>query len=490
LKRRRRCLRVVKIIVAAMSQTMQGEDGTAADSVVNRIFVFLDQNPSDFAITILSGGNDDKGIAENLSVSSLLESVVLVDGKHLGLDARKLPWVTRLLRQAYKAQKSRILQHQLKKTNSEEEWRVNWKNLYTTTSCLLLVNPDHSTVWADRRRSVLGMMMLPSTYDVNPLCENSTQQIIKIWSSELDFLDLLVTQHSKAPSSWAHRKYVLRQITIEIVGKQGNSLSDPLPPERLKQLVLVAQREIETCAKVADNFPRNYYAWTHRRYLWEILLPILDCCDINRTAITQPLPTLTNMSIVAPFSSCKLLESELTQLLRKWLPQHTSDHSAVHYASQVLELFFTRLAKSGKTATEGKVSVLQDVQNLVQKYDEHESMWILRRNVLQIFWRTFLVENDNTMLVLAWNNLVEPVYQEQVQQQGAASTNKNHNSHALAFLAWCIVTLEGYYSGAELKEMCKLRFAEVDAIYSALKHHPQITHQMWQLVGKQILNLK
>jgi len=53
-----------------------------------------------------------------------------------------------------------------------------------TISCLLLVCPDHSTAWADRRRALLGD-------DASVIDECFLQR-------ELDFCNLLFTQHSKA----------------------------------------------------------------------------------------------------------------------------------------------------------------------------------------------------------------------------------------------------------------------------------------------------
>jgi len=40
-------------------------------------------------------------------------------------------------------------------TEGEEEQKKYHTLLFNITSCLLLVQPDHSTVWADRRRCIL-----------------------------------------------------------------------------------------------------------------------------------------------------------------------------------------------------------------------------------------------------------------------------------------------------------------------------------------------
>ena len=70
------------------------------------------------------------------------------------------------------------------KEEVEEETVTNLL-LFNITSCLLLIQPDHSTVWSDRRRCLL-------------LFKKEENDILLMWYNELDYLDLLMTQHSKA----------------------------------------------------------------------------------------------------------------------------------------------------------------------------------------------------------------------------------------------------------------------------------------------------
>lgn len=134
--------------------------------VVNKLCSLLEQRPTTFEITILSApveGDSEGSKAAKKNILSLDESLIIVEGAHLGLDARSLPWMTQEIRQEYK---------RLRKEGTE--------NLLAVTSCLLLVNPDHSTAWADRRRSLLP------------------RDNIETWQQELEYLNLLMTQHSKA----------------------------------------------------------------------------------------------------------------------------------------------------------------------------------------------------------------------------------------------------------------------------------------------------
>jgi hypothetical protein len=145
-----------------MSQPQVDQIMPALSPVVERLSGFLDQQPTDFEITILSGSDETK---RQLSVD---ESIVL-HGQHLGLEARSLPWLTQAIRQDYKRLR-----------NSKESGI-----LLTITSCLLLVNPDHATAWADRRRCLLKQQQEQSNNGGG-------------WKNELKYLNLLLTQHSKA----------------------------------------------------------------------------------------------------------------------------------------------------------------------------------------------------------------------------------------------------------------------------------------------------
>jgi hypothetical protein len=145
------------------------------DPVVAKLSGYLQEGPIHFEITILPSNNNNNNNDTNDEDKPLTleESLVLIEGQHLGLDARSLPWMTRDIRQAY-WQCRRA--HLANNTPSQED------GLLTVTSCLLLVNPDHATAWADRRRCLL-------------LLGNDDKHS---WPSELAFLNLLMTQHSKA----------------------------------------------------------------------------------------------------------------------------------------------------------------------------------------------------------------------------------------------------------------------------------------------------
>ena len=63
--------------------------------VVNLLSTFLEERPTEFAITILPIHREENIDEENKL--ALEESIVLVEKKYLGLDARSLPWITRTM---------------------------------------------------------------------------------------------------------------------------------------------------------------------------------------------------------------------------------------------------------------------------------------------------------------------------------------------------------------------------------------------------------
>eukprot|EP00934_Nitzschia_sp_Nitz4_P006357 Nitzschia sp. Nitz4//scaffold4_size323378//282401//283706//NITZ4_000708-RA/size323378-snap-gene-0.477-mRNA-1//-1//CDS//3329553543//6347//frame0 len=339
---------------------------TMGSEVVAQLGNLIEQRPTTFEITILPtvavspieeshNGNDNTVKSTKKKISnqelSLQDSLILMDG-HLGLDARSLPWMTRDIRKEYKRLKS----------------QPNRFDLLSVTSCLLLVNPDHATAWADRRRCLLHKIEERNNTDG--------------WINELSFLNLLMTQHSKAPSSWGHRKYVLNRLL------RGDPQGDHL------QLV---ENEIRLCRSVADKYPKNYYAWTHRRFLWHVVEP-----------------------------SAEQLQREWDDITLRWLPQHVSDHSSAHYASQVLSLWIQRTSD-----THVLIQVLTDardrVQELVQGHYSHETIWILRRLVARLALENVRRCDAIASLVREDIHLVE---------QEVFSSNGTNCVHALTYLTW------------------------------------------------------
>jgi hypothetical protein len=57
-----------------------------------------------------------------------------------------------------------------------------------------------------------------------------------------------------------------------------------------------------------------------------------------------------------------------------WLPQHVSDHSAVHYGGQVLQIL-----QNTNKGTLYVQNAMREAKRLVELFPTHEVLWILRR---------------------------------------------------------------------------------------------------------------
>jgi len=467
--------------------------------LIKRIIGFLEQKPSDFAITILpqipavpenvgtcadieeEGSqtlNDDNVISkslESLSIEhrSLLESSVVLMHEpgntckpigHLGLEAQRLPQIARIFRKAYRQAKKKIQNASLPSVIETEE-------LFHITSCLLLIQPDHATAWADRRRCLISLQNNDAQLSNSLAVEKPRNSVDEdndegeeedtkdpsfiLWSRELDYLDLLFTQHSKAPSSWAHRKFVLRQmLKIVDIPSHGNMEKS----NKMKDIIFA--REVKTCIEVAERYPKNYYAWTHRRYLWDVFS--FD------TGSTEHREQQAQRELLI-----QLLETELMiGMWQEWLPIHPSDHSAVHYACQVLDLLMDEIISiqvdSGQPLIEEKIapisiSALNQVRILLSKYsEENESLWILRRITYKILWKHLYFppvaekHPDKKNFFNAMASLVRTLVRNDLKsivsstlsdcndsESDSMKTPHEKSIYVWTFLAWCIANLPG-----------------------------------------------
>jgi len=178
--------------------------------VVIHFSKLLIQKPTQFEITILPteeleeipSSRPVKTTTEIPMTISLLEkSLVLVDGTYLGLDARCLPIMTREIRQEY--QKLRKQQQQQQQQNLISNNDDGQSLLLMVLSCLLLVNPDHCTAWADRRRILTKCYQERRRRRLHDGSNSSSSSdddddCDEIWMEELQYINLLMTQHSKA----------------------------------------------------------------------------------------------------------------------------------------------------------------------------------------------------------------------------------------------------------------------------------------------------
>ncbi len=141
-------------------------------------------NPTQLEITILpdriykDNDHDDNNDKNDHDDS---DYYFLKDGIHLGIHAPNLPTLARIFRKEYYSLRKSLLPFILRKDRGNDEII---QKLWEATSGLLLLCPDHATAWSDRKRILLFF--------------NGKNDNDSLWKQEIEYLNLLCSQHSKA----------------------------------------------------------------------------------------------------------------------------------------------------------------------------------------------------------------------------------------------------------------------------------------------------
>jgi len=117
---------------------------------------------------------------------------------------------------------------------------VDLPDMRKATSILLLTDPEHLTAANSRKRMIL--QAISGGMHVGPL-----------FDAERHFVDSLLTsplhRHSKSPTLWSHRRWLLEQ--------QRKHAVDVNISDDIRHVILPS----------GERHPRNYYAWSHARWL-------------------------------------------------------------------------------------------------------------------------------------------------------------------------------------------------------------------------------
>ena len=105
------------------------------------------------------------------------------------------------------------------------------------TTCLLLMCPDTHSAWSDRKAAVTFLMET-----------GMDKAAVKALKGELYLLNLICTRSSKHASLWSHRRWSWIHLH-RLLGRTSSPF----------------RSELDAMAKITNMFPKNYYAWTHRR---------------------------------------------------------------------------------------------------------------------------------------------------------------------------------------------------------------------------------
>lgn len=226
--------------------------------------------------------------------------------------------------------------------------------LLEATSVILLANPSHQTALNARKRVVIAE-------GINA-------------DDELAFIaGLLTLKHSaKVSTFWHHRRWLLlRQLSP--VQSDVSDIGTMDIDDRFCSYILPFSRyqtEIEISKKACDIYPRNYYAWMHRRL-------ILRSFVYNLTI---------NASIPAS-SSKERYHSAFVQELsesKTYIGTHISDFSAVHYLCQSLVALYRSSLELDTGVPLSTESMVEDAMTLVKTYPNHESLWLYLRLVISM----------------------------------------------------------------------------------------------------------
>ena len=443
--------------------------------VVDTLTQLLRQDPVEFDIAILRSTEEG-------------EPFILRDG-HLGMHAGDLAWLARDFRRAYRSTRPEFLK-QLRadaeadscSSNIKQEYeaahddslRLAGERLLQITSCLLLVCPDNATAWADRKRAFLVQTTINNV----------------LWEKELQFLNLLMTKHTKAPTSWFHRKYVFQKIVCGT--------------ESVNDLMTLTRKEIKLCIHVADRYPKNYYAWTHRIYVLQTLygrMFLEDDGHDSSTGIAANTSTFINNQLFV-----SLLEEEWTSI-EVWLRTHVSDHSAAHFGGAVLRLLL-QIKRKAETAPSLPDDVADSKENdvgglpiawkaiftarcAVEAYPTHEVLWIFRRICSHAFLThvsaIIFIDREAAKRAIAdfWTqeitalvNQQEPMAKDQdkylIDQTEVRLEAAQSQIFTLSYVVWvleCIVNIgkrEKYdfvqWCGMQESEVCSLRLKALRAL--------------------------
>ncbi|CAM9512083.1 unnamed protein product [Scytosiphon promiscuus] len=144
--------------------------------------------------------------------------------------------------------------------------------------------------------------------------------------------------------------------------------------------------DADVCQRVAEIYPKNYYAWTQRSWVK------LRRCEQRRAAFATSRLTLPTRPPCTPPPAraqpsspppSRQLQREVS-FVDKWLTSHVSDHSALNHRKNVVSAL---AALSPAASDETRLGLVQKERSanadLLQDYPGHESLWCYRRFVCQ-----------------------------------------------------------------------------------------------------------
>lgn len=186
--------------------------------------------------------------------------------------------------------------------------------------------------------------------------------------SELAFVDLVFSKHTKKACAWAHRRWCLARLWA---GDRDGDGDD--------EAVIDAQEahELDVTASIAERYPKNYYAWTHRWWAVETGAARRRRRRLRRRGGAEP-----------------WLEAQVA-FGAAWVERHAWDMSAVSFLHQALAAWAKETEdeeqedeKEGHTVVAVTARLCEMLDAGSRKLDQcpgHESLWYQRRGLLALW---------------------------------------------------------------------------------------------------------
>lgn len=216
------------------------------------------------------------------------------------------------------------------------------------TRAILCVNSDQSAAWHARRHWLDRV--------VRPPADSAA-----VVDAELRFVALLLTKHPKSGDAWSHRRWLIAEL-------------------RRKRLLLLVDppqwtaAEAALCSRVADAYPRCYYAWSFR--LWLLQSTVDACASLD-----------ARLAVIC---------AEL-QRLGEFVRRHVSDGSAYNLRRALIKRVIVECGASLFSQALLRVE-LALTRHIIDFYPGHASVWHHRRAVVALWHAHWPLATDDVAL--------------------------------------------------------------------------------------------
>ena len=194
------------------------------------------------------------------------------------------------------------------------------------TRVVLLANPAHQTALNSRKKLVQRNIVQPQ------------------W--ELGFSSSLLSCRECAKESiiWHHRRWLLHMIYEDSATVGTDSI-----PETVSIDVLEA--ELDCVSTACHLYPRNYHAWTHRRF----------CTKALAISVHPEALSISNVLV------------KEYQWTLKWIESHISDYSAINHVINLEKMLLGGEPANTHLSTKAHAALL------LRSYPDRESLWMYLR---------------------------------------------------------------------------------------------------------------